>query len=329
MHKAYLISLVSLLPFFKWHFSQADYNTPQTGKTVITTHFNILFAPDMSNRVDPMLYKRPLNDVDILSIITSDLYPPILRYKRADYQKDKLMVDFINKGLINQYSVNTDNLLIDFGRFTKQPDRINYILGKNGMQHTLGKDIGEMTVEFNRINNLAIQKNVGADIWSYLDQGIDERKVLSPENAIKSGSNTYINTYRNILILPTDGYIEAGIFGKGFDLSQNTVNHFRDAFLASGESNMRGFLIKNKKFCIKPVDNKYLKNLEILVIELYDRSLTKMGVATVHPTDMEIIKLLWTDWLQQSNVKRFELHPYVSSRNEAEKVILNFLGILK
>jgi len=329
MLKAYLISLVSLLLFFKWHFSQEDHNTPPTGKTVITTHFNILFAPDMSNRVDPMLYKRPLNDVDILSIITSDLYPSILRYKRADYQKDKLMVDFINKGLINQYSVNTDNLLIDFGRFAKQQDRINYILGRNGVQRTLGKDISEMTMEFNRVNNLAIQKNVGADIWSYLDESIDERKVLSLENAIKSGTDTYINTYRNILILPTDGYIEAGIFGKGFDLSQNAINHFRDAFLASGESNIQEFLIKHKKFCIKPVDNKYLKNLEILVMELYDRSLTKMGIATVHPTDMEIIKLLWTDWLQQSNVKRFELHPYATSKNEAEKIILNFIGISK
>lgn len=327
MYKLYLIGLLTLTPVLRWCFSAKSYHTTETGKTITATHFNILFAPDMSNRVNPALYRRPLSDADILSIITNDLYPSILRYRRVENQKDKLTVDFINKGLINQYAVNTDKLLIDFGRFPNQKERIDYI--KDRSPRTLKKDINEMTTEFSRINSLAIQNNVGADIWSYLNQGIDETKVLTAENAIRYGSDTYVNTYRNILILPTDGYIEAGIFGKGFDLSKNTVNHFRDAFLKSGEESMEQFLEKNKKFQIRPVSNEHLKNVEVLVMELYDRSLSNGGYATVHPTDMEIIKLLWTNWLQQSGVKRFELHPYVGSRDEAEKVILNFIGVSK
>lgn len=330
MHKLYLIGLSGILSLFSCDsFGQAEKDKSGTDKMFITTHYNILFAPDMSNRVNMQQYKRPLNDVDILSVLTNNLYPSILRFKRLENQKDKLKVDFINKGLVNEYQVNTDKLMIDFGRFERQNDRINYILERNNVKQTLREDLNDMRTELTRINNLAFDKNFGADIWSYLNQGIDETRILAPETPIKYNGSSYQNTYRNILILLTDGYIEAGIFGKGFDLSENTVKDFRKAFSKSGETSMQDFLNKHKNLYIKPVKNPNLKNLEILVLELYDRSLSPQGSATVHPTDMEIMKLLWTNWLQQSNVKKFELHPYAISRDEVEKIILNFIGITK
>jgi hypothetical protein len=295
----------------------------------VITHFNITFAPDLSNRVNPELYRRPLNDVDLLKLVTNDLYPVILRYKRSEDQKDKLLVDFINKGLINQYSVNTDKLLIDFGKFPNQNSRINYIMERDHVRRTLRQDIKNMVSEFSRINELAVKQNFGADIWTYLNEGIDNKIALPQEASRVQDGSTYINAYRNILILATDGYIEAGIYGKGFDLSKRTIDRFRNAFLASGENDMKAFFHRHKEFRIKPVHNDYLKNIEILVMELYDRSLSKAGSATVHPTDMEIMKLFWTDWLQQSKVKRFELHPCANSKDEAEKIILDFLGINK
>lgn len=293
------------------------------------THFNITFAPDLSNRVNPGLYKRPLNDVDILKIITGDLYPSILRYRRLENQKDKLLVDFVNKGLISEYGVSAEKLLIDFGRFSKQNDRIAYILKRNNVKQTLGLDSGKMVAEFNRINSVAVRQNFGADIWTYFNEGIDDKRVLADEKPVDDRSNTPVNTYRNVLILTTDGYIEAGIYGKGFDLSKSTIEVFRNAFLASGDKDIRHFFKKNGQFRIKPVQNDNLKNLEVLVMELYDRSKSKGGGATVQPTDLEIMKLYWTDWLQQSKVKKFELHPYANSRDEAEKIILNFLGVPK
>jgi len=299
------------------------------GKKYVITHFNITFAPDLSNRVNPNLYRRPLNDVDLLKIVTGDLYPTVLKYKRSEDQKDKLLVDFINKGLINQYHVNTDKLLIDFGKFRNQNARINYILARDHVKQTLGLDLKSMVNEFGHINGLAVRQNFGADIWTYLNEGIDGKIVLSQENPLKQDGSTYINFYRNILILPTDGYIEAGIYGKGFDLSKKTIDRFREAFLASGESDMETFFKKNKQFRIRPVHNDYLKNIEVLVMELFDRSRSQTGSATVHPTDMEIMKVFWTDWLKQSGVKRFELHPCASSKDEAEKIILNFMGISK
>lgn len=301
---------------------------PPARKTVIT-HFNITFAPDLSNRVNPNLYKRPLNDVDILKIITGNLYPSILRSRRSENQKDKLLIDFINKGLINQYQVNPDKLLIDFCRFKNQNERIAYIMDRDHVQRTLKQDEGAMVNEFGHINAKAACQNFGADVWTYFNQGIDDRIVLPAEQPINDEGETYINAYKNVLILTTDGYIEAGIYNKGFDLSKKRIDEFRAAFLASGQSDMAAFFKKNTQFRINPVHNENLKNLEVLVMELYDRSLSKTGAATVQPTDMEIIKLFWADWLRQSKVKRFELHAYAASKDEAERVILNFLGINK
>ena len=88
-----------------------------TDNKYVITHYNITFAPDLSNRVNPKLNKRPLNDVDLLKIITNNLYPNILNERRSQYQQDKLLVDFINKGLIGTFNIQTDKLLIDFGQF--------------------------------------------------------------------------------------------------------------------------------------------------------------------------------------------------------------------
>lgn len=301
----------------------------RAGSKYDIVHYNITFAPDLSNRVNPSLYKRPLNDVDILRILTSDLYPSILRCKRAENQKDRLRVDFINKGLINQYGVYTDKLNIDFSQFANQNQRIAYIMDRDHVKRTLKLDKAEMMNEFYRINALAANQNFGADIWTYLNERLSDDIVLPDAQPKEEEGNTYTNRYRNVMIMTTDGYIEAGIYDKGFDLSKKTIDRFRDAFLASGESDMAFFLKKNKQFRIKPVHNDKLRNLEILVMELYDRSLTKTGAATVHPTDMEIITLFWTDWLKESKVKRFALKPCANSTAEAEKTILDFLNVTK
>ena len=297
--------------------------------TYETTHFNLIFAPDLSNRINPDLCKRALSDNDILRILARSLYPSILRHKRAENQLDKFRVDFVNKGQISQFKANTEKMLIDFGQFHNQNDRIAYIMQRAGASRTLQKDTTELKAEFSRIYNLAIHEQSGSDIWSYFHTGLDNKKILPPEPPIRHNNTTYLNNYRNILILTTDGYIEAGIFNKGFDLSQSRINQFRNAFNASGEKDLKTFFGKNPQFRIKPVSNPNLTNLEVLVMEMYDRSLTPAGVARVSPCDAEIMGLFWNDWLKQSGVKRFELHSCAASGYEAAQIIFDFIGIKK
>lgn len=283
------------------------------------THFNIVFAPDLSNRLNPKLPLKLVSDADVVGGLLEKIWPDILRYNRDLDQLDHYSVDFMNKGLIGLYNINTEALHIDFQRFQNQIQRINYIKGKD-KDRTLNGDIAKFAMEYRRLTLKATASSRGADIWTYFQSGIDDRIVLPSQSKGK-----LTNKFRNIMILMTDGYIEAGIFGKGFDLSESRVESFRRAFLKSKESNLETFLAKNKQFRINPVKNPYLNNLEVIVMEMYDRSLSKTGAATKHPTDMEIMKVIWSDWLKASGVKRFALKPVVSNKAEAVKYILDFI----
>lgn len=288
----------------------------QKSKEIV--HYNVVFAPDLSNRLNPSLYPKAVDDANIIEGVLNNIWE-ILRLKRSEGQQDHYSVDFINKKLISLYNVNPESLEIDFQRFGKQNDRINYVKAR-GVPRTLKTDVSAFMLEYRKLSSKAAKSNNGADIWSYFQSGIDERIVLPHQ--LKGKVN---HKFRNIMIMPTDGYIEAGIYNKGYDLSASKVSDFRKAFLKSKESSMEVFLSKNNRFKIAAAKNPYLRNLEIIVIEMYDRSLSRTGAATSHPTDMEIMKVIWSDWLRSSGVKRFELKSTASTKAEAVKYIMNFI----
>ncbi|WP_316738086.1 hypothetical protein [Pedobacter aquatilis] len=284
-------------------------------------HFNLIFAPDLSNRLNEKMYPKPINDTTIVRGILKEIWSPnLMRYKRSEGQMDHYRVDFINKGLINLYNINTNLLNLDFQRFDRQSDRINYIMARNNVTKTLNKDINIFMNEYRKIISKASISNNGADVWSYFNSGIDDRIILPSKS-----NGKVIQRFRNIMILMTDGYIEAGIYHKGYDLSAAKINAFRNAFLKSKESDMAVFLSENKNFKIKPAQNAHLKNLELIVLEMYDRSLSKSGAARSQPTDMEIMKVIWSDWLRNSGVKRFQLKSCANSQMEVVQSVLNFL----
>jgi hypothetical protein len=281
-------------------------------------HYNVVFAPDLSNRLNSSLYPKAVHDADIVEGVLKNIWP-ILRVKRSEGQLDHYSVDFINRGLISIYKINPELLNIDFQRFERQNDRINYVMSR-GVPRTLPKDVCAFMLEYRKLSSKAAKSNNGADIWSYFQSGINESVVLP---SLTKGKVTH--KFRNIMIMLTDGYIEAGIYNKGYDLSASKVADFRKAFLKSKEPSMEVFLSKHGHFKITAAKNPFLKNLEVIVVEMYDRSLSKAGAATSHPTDMEIMKVIWTDWLRSSGVKRFELKAAASSQAEAVKYIMNFI----
>ena len=65
----------------------------------------------------------------------------------------------------------------------------------------------------------------------------------------------------------------------------------------------------------------------LLVLKMYDRSLSQGGNATVHSIDTEILKLFWSDWLEKSGVKRYQLRPLMTTEAEVAQVVMGFMGI--
>lgn len=308
---------------------ETETSAPAAPKPIV--HYNVIIAPDLSNR---LLNPKPVSDGQIVNVLLKNVYPNILKHGRTVNQYDIFSTSMISNKLISQYNVKTQDLQIDFSKFgIKQFNRIEYITGKNAANN-LGRDKKKFLDEFNRVSAAAAKSTSGADLWSYFNSGI--RSTLLRDEGPTSSFNktTYTSKYRNIMILLTDGYIEASMFGKKactggnqcYYLSGERIKSFRAAYKKSGMSDLKAFFEKNN-YGIIPAQNQNLNNLEVLVLQLEDRSLDKAGNATVYPTDMEIMKLFWTDWLKKSGVKRFELRPALASEAETEKVILNFMGI--
>jgi len=295
-------------------------NTGKEKKEVIIEHYNITVSSDLSNRLNQKLYPKAVSDAEIVNIIGMNIYPKILGHKRAMNQLDQFRVDFINKKQISAYRVNTKNLEIDFSRFKLQAERIQYL------RDSFQGDERRFESEFLKAQDKAIKNPFGSDIWTYMQQGVDGFIVNNEQHLTKGSLFDYKNTYKNVLIVLTDGYIEAGILDEDYDLSGKKINAFRKEFLASGDKDIQTFYKKNPKYRIHKLANPLLKNLEVLVLELYDRTETNTG-ASIHPTDLEIMKLIWSDWLKCSGVKRLELYPKFSNKAEAEKVIFKFLGV--
>ena len=290
-------------------------------KDIYTTdHYNITIASDLSNRLNPKIYPKAVSDVEIVNTVVEDFYPKIVTHKRSMNQLDQLRVDFINKKQISQFGVNTKAMNLDLASFKTQRERIEYL--RNNYQTNKTAFLSEVE----RVHTSATARPSGSDIWTYLQAGVDDFIVNKEVSTGKIGETSFTNRYRNILIVTTDGYLETKFDISGYELSAKKIAEFRKSFLKSGESNIESFYINNKQFKIKSLTNPLLADLEILVLELYDRTETIDG-ASVHPTDLEIIKLIWADWFKSSKIKRFEFHPKFSNRMEAEKIIAKFIGI--
>jgi hypothetical protein len=300
--------------------------------SVTKTHYNILLASDLSNRINNELYPRAINDQTIINSFVDLINPTILRNKRKTQQKDKYRVIFTNQKVVQQHGSSLGNLQIDFEQFgNKQAERIQYINGK--ADQSFNQDKKAFIETFGKIYQEATINPKGADIWSFFQSGISDIHVEKqlPDSKISDGTICK-NIYKNVLILMTDGYLEAGIYGSDFCkdgrhcpfLNYARIQEFRAAFKQSGQADMKAF-IKASDFGITPVNNPNLKELEVIVMEMYDRSLDKAGNATVHPSDYEILQIFWEDWLEESGVKNYSFRPCLSTREEVDRVLKDFI----
>jgi hypothetical protein len=142
----------------------------------------------------------------------------------------------------------------------------------------------------------------------------------------------------NEIILLTDGYLEASEVNDSNklskDLSEAKIGAFREEFnkarIESPNLNLEEYFKRNG-WGITPLSNKLLKNdVKILVMQLFDRGATN-GKNINFPSDLEIIKLFWNDWMIKSGIKKENfklLSTYeVTNSNQIEKIYQDFLRL--
>src|SRR5690606_16670983 len=137
-----------------------------------TVHYNLIIAPDLSNRIVETLYPKPVPDINIIQTVYDNVYPRILTSKnRLSNQSDIFRIDLINRTLLTRYQVNADALSIDFSTFAgRQKERIEYLNGKNA-ERTFQNDKDQLLKEVSKIYKAAANETFGADVWSYLNNG--------------------------------------------------------------------------------------------------------------------------------------------------------------
>jgi hypothetical protein len=312
--------------------SEVESSTISKSDTVEIQHFNVIFAGDLSNRIVPEINPKPIDDTQIISDFLENI-ELILNFKRSTDQFDKFSFDIVNRSLVAKYSINPDLMKIDFAKFgTNQMERIQYL--KNTGHKKLEDDLKVFHSELLKTYEFGRTDNNGADLYAYLD-GFNELNLEKGPKPFVYQKVAYKSTFKNILILLTDGYIEAGFYGENacrknlcYYLSSNKIVEFRENFMKSGETDFKEFF-KQEGYGIVPLQNEALKEFEILVLEVDDRSLDNSGNTTIKPTDFEIIKLFWEDWFEKSGIERFKIVPISTSRENVEKEILSFLEVVK
>jgi hypothetical protein len=291
------------------------------------THYNVIIAPDLSNRL--VKYPKPVSDNAIVKTFLDGFYSNVITHRRQMQQKDKLSLDMINREHWVTYNVKGDELSIDLSRFKNQLDRIQY-LGPLDPGSPYNKDLLRIENELTRIANTAKTDSYGSDIWTYLNEDISDNKVETSVTMTNFSNEQYINTYKNVLILLTDGYLESrncnGTSHMNKCLSQSMVNQFRNDFNEHGRGKSMANFFKENGYGIVPVSNHNLKYFDVLVLEVNDRTITPGG-ATKTPTDLEIMKLFWTEWLHASGVKKCDFIKTASTKGEANMNILKFIGV--
>jgi hypothetical protein len=297
-------------------------------KTIINEHINLIITPDLSNRIEG-LYPKPVTDVELITNIYSNYYPDIYNIKnRIIGQKDILQIRFTNPSIISDFNINLNSLTMDLS--VMNPDeRINY-LAKDGNKAMLKA----LETEVKNIYLNAKQNSTGGDIYNYFKKEITPTVIKKSAQTLEIDEFTKVtNIQRNIIVLLTDGYIEAGLYGnknclnkKCLFLSKTKIDQFRNEFLKSGNNDLEDFF-KSSGYGIIPIKNKILESTEVFVSEMYDRSLNpKTGSQTVSPNDFEIMVLFWSDWLEKSGVKHYRLLDTANSKEEFLTELKNFIS---
>jgi len=282
-------------------------------------NYNILLVPDLSNRINHSIHPKPIQDTAIINTVL-DSIPQFLKLQnRSLNQLDTYKIDFINRGILNDEKFNNSTFEINFLPFkNKLREASDY------KRERLSSDISKLKKENAEIYTYAALHSSGSDVWNYFNETIHSSLVHGSDTIKTSKSNSSIYLTKNIAVLLTDGYIETVNKTAGYSLNQGLLTKIRNEFLKSKSTDLQRFILSNPQFLIKKT-NSDLQNTDVVVFEIVDRSLDSNGVARYHPTDLEIIKIIWTDWLTKSGAGRVQINAALSSRKDIYNILKNFI----
>lgn len=299
--------------------------SPPPPPQVVVNDYNILLVPDLSNRIDQNIHPKPIHDSVLINNILDHLQDILKLQSRTTNVLDIYKLDFINRGILNENSVNAEDVEINFRNF-----KGNLIGSSEYIRKDLKKDIKIFKNSAKNIYDYALAHQSGSDVWNYFNETITPNILPSDgEKVMLTTANIeLVKRNKNVVVLFTDGYIENINKDKGYTLNQDLINSIRNSYNNSRGDNLEKFILSRPEYHLKPTKND-LRNLNILIFEVIDRSLDKNGVAKHQPTDFQIMRIIWTKWLTDSGCKNVEIHQAFNKKEEAYNKLSTFLEKLK
>lgn len=273
------------------------------------TSLNLIIVPDLSKRIIDTINnpEQVKNDTTLINFIWRAF---VEKTKFKMNSKDRLILDVTDEEQAGGSFRNFANqLLFDLSDHKNQSNRLYFDKVGNRFEKNVSA-----------LYELALQNPIGADYHDYFENKL-------PKHIKRS---TIFDNYRNVLVIITDGYLEA-------------QSNIRTNTWAYTGTNQERILVSNaikSGQSLQDAANRYLKpiqdipvkfkDLEILVIEVQPRTknspIERDAPGTVH--DYAILKHQWINWFRLLEVKNSDDEIFIR-RNDAteitKKAIVDFL----
>tara|TARA_R110002051_G_scaffold325872_1_gene432754 strand:+ start:558 stop:1466 length:909 start_codon:yes stop_codon:yes gene_type:complete len=262
-------------------------------KVSANKNLNISVLLDLSDRINPEKYPSPAMD-----------------FYRRDIGYLKTIAENFEAHIMNKKLIKID-------------DKIQVFIDPEPSDKNLNEKLNALKIVFNK--DVATKKGILETCKKY-----DSISTLIYETAIKDnhyvGSNTWrffknnVNDYcveegyRNILVVLTDGYI----YHKDTKIREgNRTTYLTPQDIKSFAFNKSGWKEKFEQQDFGFVTaNKNLSNIEVLVLSI--------NPDDKNPYEEDVIRSYWSKWLEEMNVKSFEIKQADLPSN-MHKIIKNFI----
>ena len=270
-------------------------------------HYNFIVVPDLSMRISREHYPRNFRqDTEVIEMVL-DIFLEKVQTRYFGH-KDRIVLRPTDLQQVPDFSRYAPALSIDFSGVDVADSR-QFIdeLPRNKQQFM--NAVREMYQE------VASNGHRGADIWKFFDEDLDQALVLP---------STDSDSIRNVLVLVTDGYLEADKYGAAYCqqnrceyLSNLRIQKFRRQVLRSGMRWDEYF--EARDFGITPVHKPgRLAGLEVICLEFYDRFPKKQ------PSDYQITRKFWEKWFADMGLRAM-VDKTRESPEDTRKRVVQFL----
>jgi len=261
--------------------SNVQSGSAPTRNSNLDKQLNISVLWDLSDRINPAIHhETPSNadrDVAIIKYL-ANYFKQDMRNKGAYLSKGKLKVFFSPNPTDPNINSLASKLDVDLSNKDIKDKKEVYDHISSTFEQT-AKEITDLTIKTSRWQ--------GSDIYRFFKNDVADYCISSD------------TSYKNILVLITDGYIYSP---QSMEKIGNKSEYISSSLLTSlhlrNNPNFKSVFKKDNCGLISTRND--LDGLEILVLEINSNA--------NHKDDEDIIKLYLQDWFTKMRVKRFEIY---------------------